>query len=41
MEEPSLTEDTRARLSKIEDVAKHIKHKLALSENENVAAASP
>jgi hypothetical protein len=40
MEEPSLTEDTRARLGKIEEVAKHIKHKLALSENENVTATS-
>jgi len=39
MEEPSLTDDTRARLSKIEDVAKHIKHKLALSENENATVA--
>ncbi len=39
LEEPGLAENTRARLSKIEDLAKHIRSKLALSENENAAGA--
>lgn len=37
--ESGLPENTRARLSRLEEPAKHIKCKLALSENKNAAAA--
>src|SRR5207248_4191518 len=40
LEESGLAENSRTRLSKIEELAKHIRSKLALSENENAAAAS-
>ncbi len=39
LEEPSLNESARARLQKIEELAKHIKEKLAMSQEEHAAAA--
>jgi hypothetical protein len=39
LEEPSLTESFRVRLQKIEELAKHISEKLAMSHQEHAAAA--
>jgi hypothetical protein len=39
LEEPSLTESLRARLQKIEELAKHVSEKLAMSHQEHAAAA--